>query len=129
MLYKDNAKVYGASVYLTVMDCANLLESFVLRDVTVTGKELGRGAFARAFEVEYGGVSYAGKEIYSSLVDGVARKRDALKNHVLNECYLLSRSNHPNIVEFVGIFYETHTAIPKMVMEKMDCDLMGTFHA
>ena len=112
------------------MDRSNLLESFVLRDVTVTGRELGRGAFARAFEVEHRGTSYAGKEIRSSLVDGVDdRRRDALKDHVLNECYHLSRSDHPNIVKFVGIFYDAHNTIPKMVMEKMDCDLMGlTMH-
>ena len=111
------------------MDRGNLLESFVLRgtEVTVTGKELGRGIYARAFEVEYRSISYAGKEIFSSFVEGVDGRRDALKNHVLNECYLLSRSNHPNIVKFIGIFYDanTTTTIPKMVMEKMDCDLMG----
>ena len=108
------------------MDRANLLESLVLSDVTITGKELGRGVFARAFEVECRGASYAGKEIHSSLVNGVdASKRDKLKDHVLNECYLLSRSDHPSIVKFIGIFYDAHTAIPKMVMEKMDSDLMG----
>ena len=124
MLYKENAKVYGAPIYL-IMDRENLLQSFVLRDVTVTGKELGRGAFARAFEVEYRDASYAGKEIHSSLVVGAdAQKRDALKDHVLTECYLLSRSDHPYIVKFIGIFYDAHTAIPNMVMEKMDRDLM-----
>ena len=110
------------------MDRGNLLESFVLRDteVTVTGKELGRGIYARAFEVEYRSISYAGKEILSSFVEGVdVGRRDALKNHVLNEYYFLSRSNHPNIVKFIGIFYDANTTIPKMVMEKMDCDLMG----
>ena len=110
------------------MDRGNLLESSVLRviEVTVTGKELGKGIFARAFEVEHRGVSYAGKEILSSLLEGVdVGRRDALKNHVLNECYLLSRSDHPNVVKFIGIFYDANTIVPKMVMEKMDRDLMG----
>ena len=108
------------------MDRHNLLESFILDSVTVTGKELGKGAFARAFEVEYRGASYAGKEILSLLVDGIdPGKRTALRDHVLNEYSLHSRCDHPNIVKFIGIFYDDRTAIPKMVMEKMDRALMG----
>ena len=107
--------------------CTDLLKSFVLHDVTVTGKELGTGAFARAFEVEYRGASYAGKEIHPSFVNnGVdARKRDILIDHVLHEYCLHSKCDHPNIVKFVGIFYDANTTVPKMVMEKMECDLMG----
>ena len=104
----------------------NLLESFILGGVTVTGRELGRGVFARAFEVKYRGASYAGKEIRSPFVNEIdPGKQNAFKDHVLNEYSLHSICDHSNIVKFIGIFYDERTTIPKMVMERMDSDLMG----
>ena len=53
----------------------NLLDSFVLDDVAGTDRELGRGIYARAFEVhvamDYGGASYVAKEILSVFMDRI----------------------------------------------------------
>ena len=51
------------------MDLDKLMESFVFKGVTATGKELGRGAYGKVFEVIYCGTNYAAKQIQSILLD------------------------------------------------------------
>ena len=40
-----------------------------------------------------------------------------------NSLKLLSQMNHPNIVQFRGIYYQQDSLLPVLVMEKMGCDL------
>ena len=50
------------------------------------------------------------------------------KNCVLSkfykECTLLSNLRHPNIVQFIGIYFNNGKTDLVLVMEKMDCDLL-----
>jgi len=39
------------------------------------------------------------------------------------EIKLLSKMNHSNIVQFLGIYYRKDSLLPVLVMEKMECDL------
>ena len=99
----------------------------MLKEVTVTGKEIGRGAIGRVFEVKYRGTKCAAKEIHPMLMQmaeesGVKRYKD----RVLRQCQLLSKCLHPNIIQFIGIYYpkqNDEVNIPTMVMELMDCSL------
>ena len=95
----------------------------MLKGVTPIGKEIGRGAYGRVFEVIYCGSNYAAKEIHPVLLQ-FARESEAkeMKNGFLLECYLLSKCLHPKIVQFIGIYYQP-AVIPTMVMELMDCSL------
>ena len=111
------------------MDLAKLMEPFLLEGVTVTGKDIGRGAYGRVFEVMYCSTNYAGKEIHSILLD-MAGESEAkrIKDQLLHQCYLLSKCQHPNIVQFIGIYYprpNNKVNIPTMVMELMDISLRG----
>ena len=112
------------------MDLAKSMEPFVLKGVTATGKEVGRGAYGRVFAVNYCGTNYAGKEIHPLLLD-MARGEsqvEKFKDQFLLECYLLSKCQDPNIVQFIGIYYpcpNNKVNIPTMVMELMDISLCG----
>ena len=102
------------------MDLAKSMEPFLLKGVTATSKEIGKGGYGRVSEVIYCGTNYAGKEIHSIL------QTQQMKNRFLLECYLLSRCRHPNIVQFIGIYYpRPNNKIPTMVMELMDISLRG----
>ena len=111
----------------TEADYARLIEPFVLRGVTPTGRELAKGAFGTVFEVKCCGIIYAAKEIHSLLVDfdGSIQQTKTYKYRFLRMCYLLSKCRHPNIVQFIGMFNRaaTERVIPAMVMERMDCTL------
>ena len=87
-----------------------------------SGKELGRGAYGRVFMVEYCGRIFAAKEIYSILLE--CSERRAIRRSFLHECYQWSNLRHPNIVQFIGVYWpEQESDFPVMVMELMDCNL------
>ncbi|XP_065905000.1 probable serine/threonine-protein kinase pats1 isoform X2 [Dysidea avara] len=87
-----------------------------------TRVELGNGAYGKVSEVEYNGKRCACKELHALLLQ-LASERDLakLKRDFLCECRLWSTLRHPNVVQFLGIFYPSsdESGLPIMVMEKM----------
>ena len=104
--------------------------SVLLKDVTIEGvilvdKELGRGAYGRVFTVKYCGLVCAAKEIHPILIEGVspAEKKTIIDNFI-RECHHCSVIRHPNIVQFLGVYYSSKkTDLPIMVMELMNTSL------
>ena len=94
------------------------------------GKELGRGAYGRVFTVKYCGHSFAAKEIQRNLLDGVSdEERDAVVKSFLQECYRCVNLRHPNIVQFIGVYWsQWQQHLPVMVMEMMECSLTSFIH-
>ena len=103
------------------MNYDELIKPLLLRGVTSTGKELTKGAYGTVFEVKCCGIIYAAKEVHSALFVGHDVSTD-FKTKFLRTCYLHSNCRHPNIVQFIGIYYATE-GIPTVVMERMDCTL------
>ena len=94
--------------------------SFKLESVKVKyDRELGRGSYATVLEVDYMGLKCAGKKIHEVLmIQGgysVSRFED--------ECRLLSKLRHPNIVQFLGVFFEDGAQTPVLVMEFLPTNL------
>ena len=70
-----------------------------------TGEEIGRGAYARVFEVEYEKTCYAAKEVHETLLLYAASQVESLqhiKDSFLKECDIWSQLQHPCIVQFIG---------------------------
>jgi len=105
------------------------LHNVTLEGVITLGRELGRGAYGRVFSVEYRGLVCAAKEIHSLLLDGVGpEEKQAIKENFIKECYHCSVIDHPNIVQFMGVYYESYDEpssrqLPVMVMELMETSL------
>jgi len=97
----------------------NLLQ---LGSVTCSKKEIGKGSYGRVFEAS---TICAIKEIHPILVDDCTPQELAVfKEKFLNECLHCSQLCHPNIVQFLGIYYPSEdTILPWLVMERMDCSL------
>ena len=76
---------------------------FILHGVNPTGKEIGRGAYGRVFEVNYEGILCAAKEVHALLLQ-YAQGQDLqkIKEDFLNECQLWSALRHPCVVQFLG---------------------------
>ena len=77
--------------------------SLILHKVNSTGKEIGRGAYGRVFEVDYEGTLCAAKEVHALLLQ-YAQGDDLqkIKEDFLNECKIWSTLRHPYVVQFLG---------------------------
>ena len=69
----------------------------ILKKVRSTGKEIGRGAYGRVFEVEYEKTLCAAKEVHAIFLN-----ETQFKVNFLYECLNWSSLQHPCIVQFIG---------------------------
>ena len=105
-------------------DLSDQLKDLTLESIIPQNKELGYGAYGKVFTVDYLGLSCAAKEIHSLLLHGVsAEDKKAIKDGFIRECYHSSLIRHPNIVQFMGVYYTERSDLPIMVMELMDTSL------
>ena len=101
-----------------------------LKDVTLKGvvslsEELGRGAYGSVFKVECNGVLRAAKKIHPLLIENVSiEEKQGIKDDFIRECLCCNSIRHPNIVQFVGVYYSAvDFSFPVMVMELMSTSL------
>jgi serine/threonine protein kinase len=108
------------------------LNPYKLTGVNLTKKVLGRGSYATVLEVEYMKVKCAGKKIHEILTNEENSSVVLLNNnsnHVVTrfeqECEILSMIRHPNIVQFLGVYFEKDAKphIPILVMEHLPMNL------
>lgn len=105
---------------------AALKRLYELSGVKETGRELGRGSFASVVEVEYNGVKCAAKRTYEVLYrTGIREQNERMYQRVQDELLLHSELNHPNIVQFIGVYYPTTGGPPGLVMELLPTGLTG----
>ena len=103
-------------------DLEQHLRHLQLPVVTRTNKEesIGVGSYASVYEVMVHGTLCAAKEMHPVLVN------DTNKRAFLSECVQSSRILHPNVVQFLGIYYPSPRArLPWLVMELMYINLRG----
>ena len=98
------------------------LETFqlqiVLTDIKLT-KEIGTGLFGKVFVAEYCGLVCVVKE-FNSNITLVASS----KENLFEKCQQILQLTHPNIVQFLGVYYKPGLpTVPLLVMEMMDCTL------
>ena len=105
------------------------IQGFVLKGVTSLNrrKELGRGAYGKVYAVKYCQTVYAAKEIHSILIEDVGpeTERRLTIESFLRECRQCSMLRHPNVIQFLGVYYPiggggaNRIRLPVMVMEMM----------
>ena len=109
---------------LTELTSEMILNKLILHADT----EIGRGAYGRVFKVQYCETPCAAKEIHATLIDDVTQgELEHTVESFLQECRQFSKLRHPNIVQFLGIYYPSfpagkgidHKSLPLMVMEMM----------
>ena len=103
------------------------IQGFLLKGVTLLNrKELGRGAYGKVYEVKYCKTVCAAKEIHSILIEDVGETERRLTiESFLRECRQCSMLHHPNVIQFLGVYYPIGAGgtdkmrLPVMVMEMM----------
>ena len=68
-----------------------------------------------------GCVPVAGKFLHSTISRGVP------KDKFVAECHMLSKLHHPNIVQFLGLYWEEHAELPGIIMEQLPFSLSSMF--
>ena len=68
---------------------------------------VGKGSYGAAFKVSIDGVPRIAKRIHNILLSSDINfsEKKAIQEKFYNECILLSKLDHPNIVEFVGVYF------------------------
>ena len=106
------------------MDVFAEFRPYELTGVKVTGQKLGRGSYATVYELEYRGLKCAGKKIHGDLLWREDEESIHSVRRFLEECRLLSQVRHPNIVQFLGVYFEKDQAqVPILVMEFLPTSL------
>ena len=102
-------------------------DAYKLTGVRVTDRELGHGSYATVLELEYMKMRCAGKKIHEMLLGRNEEMEEFDDNYVIlrfeEECRLLSKIRHSNIVQFLGVFFEEGARVPILVMEFLHTNL------
>jgi len=105
------------------------LNEYILKDIDeVSGdhakKEFRTGSDASVIELSWHGTPCVGKELHPIFFQGDLDRngKQRIVEKFCREIDILSKMKHPNIVQFMGLYYRKST-VPIMVMEKMECSL------
>ena len=99
------------------------LQPYIMKDLVRTGRKLGHGAFGVVEELSGGGTFYACKKLHEAIVDTQDKAAMQWVSRFVSECKLLSDVRHPNIVQFMGLFFTDDSPFPFLVMEQLDTSL------
>ena len=102
-------------------DVFNGFDAYKLNGVIVKDKVIGNGSYATVLELEYMGLKCAGKKIHDVLLQ--QDSTTYIAGRFEQECRLLARIRHPNIVQFLGVFFRKDEEIPILVMEFLPTNL------
>ena len=106
------------------LDSRSVLESYKLPSVLEVGRELGRGSYADVFIVSHLGLPCAAKKYHLASKETDKSDLDKALMCFEHTCELLTRLRHPNIVQFMGIYFDPAGAtIPVLVYEQMSTTL------
>ena len=99
------------------------LKDYLLEGVVSTGKHLGTSSFGSVVEVTVGGTLCAGKKIRVALLDPQHEGMQKMVDRFVSECKLMSKVRHPNIVQFMGLYFLEESPHPMLIMERLDTNL------
>lgn len=97
------------------------ISAYKLSGVEVKDKELGHGSYATVLELDYMGIKCAGKRVHHLFLRD--EEITTITQRFAEECHLLSRIRHPNIVQFLGVYFQEGEIAPILVMEFLQCNL------
>ena len=99
----------------------NPRESFGFKDITLLkAKALGAGSYGRVCKATCDTLPCAAKIIHPTLFDLNDPGAASFKRKFDDECRLLSKVRHPNIVLYLATYSDPETTLPVLLMELCD---------
>ena len=101
------------------------MKNLQLTEIVDLGHELGRGTYGVVKEVSVHGTECAAKVIHKIwLQHATKEKNEKIQSMFIQECLRCSNLRHPNLVQFLGIYYQNNTeSLPWLIMEKLYASL------
>ena len=96
-----------------------------IREIPKKGNDISKqGAYGRIVYLDWSGTTCVGKVLHSVFFTSAQQSgmRELVKKF-FKEIKLLSQMKHPNIVRFLGLYYEQDLSLPVLVMERMEYSL------
>ncbi len=115
------------------MAAKNLPKDYIITEVDVMeDRLLGEGAYGVVKLGTFYGLLCAVKKLKPSMFPAGMQQLDQQTELILasfyNECDKLSKIRHPNVVQLLGVFSDTHNRLPVIVMELMNESLSRLLH-
>ena len=118
-------------------DLKNLpeLQSYVVENVSKpsTEQHLGAGSYGTVEQFLVSGLKCAGKTLHKALLRMELEATDNFAEKFVEECRLMSNLRHPNIVQFLGVFFSDsgseESSVPVVLMELMPTSLQGVIES
>ncbi len=112
---------------------STLPRDYIITDVEVREeKMLGEGAYGVVKSGRFYGLDCAVKKLKPSMFPAGMKQLDQQTELILqsfyNECEKMSRVRHPNVVQLLGVFSDSKTRLPVIVMELMNESLSRLLH-
>ena len=101
---------------------AEAFAPYKLTGVKVTDHIVGYGSYATVLKLNYMGLICAGKKIHN-LRSEQQRSATNTLHRFEKECELLCQIRHPNIVQFLGVYFKEGVKLPIIVMELLPTNL------
>ena len=101
------------------------LRQFLLDGITLTDeRNIGDGSYATVVPLSFRGLKCAGKKLHTIFFENASpQEKEHMIDRFQEECQLLGRLKHPNIVQFLGVHFEDGSDLPVLVMEFLHCTL------
>ena len=101
------------------------LRPFLLDGITLTDeRNIGDGSYATVVPLSFRGLKCAGKKLHTIFFENASpQEKEHMIDRFQEECQLLGRLKHPNIVQFLGVRFEDCSDLPVLVMEFLHCTL------
>ena len=84
---------------------------------------VGSGSYGAVYAVNFNGRACIGKRLYEILKRDIHQNQSHCYNNFVRECVLMSQTNHPNIVKFIGIHFGRDHFDLTLLMERLHSDL------
>lgn len=104
------------------------LQPYVVEDVSkpTTQQHLGSGSYGTVEQFLISGLKCAGKTLHKNLFNIEMEGSESFTNKFVAECKLMTNLRHPNVVQFLGIFFsDTDEDLPVVLMELMPTSLQS----
>ena len=107
------------------MTTVSLLPHIQVVKEGIYDKYLGRGARAGVLEIEYLDLKCASKKLHDWLLNVHGSYTKRIVRRFEEECRLLSQVCHPNIIQFLGVYFQQGVRTPILVMECLPTNLIS----
>ena len=105
---------------MATLATATELEPYRLRDVEIIQSSVEKGAYSSLLHLDYLGLKCAGVKIHES---SIKKGEGEILSRYKEECDILKKLQHPNIAQFMGVFFQEGEMAPVLVTELLPTQL------